>query len=187
MSSEITAMNLLGGGGVAHPVGPATETGSGVDPVVRIDRWGTITNPDPMGSGSRPALEGVTSSIESGYSLCSDTKLTVKTPFVSANCCSALDRGQPELGREGAGAGPGDADLWCSLMRIGLFAPIATLNAGPAFLRTLGPAVEERGFESIWVPEHVVMFDDYDSSYPYSPDARFPAVATPACWSRSRR
>lgn len=59
-------------------------------------------------------------------------------------------------------------------MEIGLFAPVATLNAGPAFLRALGPAVEERGFESIWVPEHVVMFDDYDSPYPYSPDGRFP-------------
>ena len=58
-------------------------------------------------------------------------------------------------------------------MEIGLFAPVATLNAGPAFLRALGPAVE-RGFESIWVPEHVVMFDDYDSPYPYSPDGRFP-------------
>jgi probable F420-dependent oxidoreductase len=69
---------------------------------------------------------------------------------------------------------PADADLGCSVMEIGLFAPVATLNAGPAFLRALGPAVEERGFESIWVPEHVVMFDDYDSPYPYSPDGRFP-------------
>ena len=42
-------------------------------------------------------------------------------------------------------------------MEIGLFAPIATLNAGAAFLRALGPAIEERGFESIWVPEHVVL------------------------------
>ena len=53
MSGEITAMKLLGGGVVAHPVGPATETAPGAGPVVRIDRWGPITNPDPMGSASR--------------------------------------------------------------------------------------------------------------------------------------
>jgi probable F420-dependent oxidoreductase len=48
------------------------------------------------------------------------------------------------------------------------------LNANAEFLRALGPAVEERGFESIWAPEHVVLFDDYSSRYPYSPDGKFP-------------
>jgi probable F420-dependent oxidoreductase len=59
-------------------------------------------------------------------------------------------------------------------MEVGLFVPVGALNANAGFLRTLGPAVEERGFESIWVAEHVVLFDDYDSRYPYSPDGRFP-------------
>ena len=59
-------------------------------------------------------------------------------------------------------------------MDIGLFIPISGFNATAEFLRVLGPAVEERGFESIWVPEHVVLFDDYESEYPYSPDGRFP-------------
>jgi probable F420-dependent oxidoreductase len=58
---------------------------------------------------------------------------------------------------------------------IGLFIPLSTMNATPAFLRAVGPAVEERGFESIWVPEHVVLFDDYASSYPYAENGKFPA------------
>jgi probable F420-dependent oxidoreductase len=59
-------------------------------------------------------------------------------------------------------------------MDVGLFVPIGALNATPEFLRVLGPAAEERGFESIWLPEHVVLFDDYASKYPYSPDGKFP-------------
>src|SRR5919106_943054 len=60
---------------------------------------------------------------------------------------------------------------------IGAFVPLGAFNANPAFLRTLGPAVEERGFESVWVPEHVVLFDDYSSRYPYAPDGKFPGTA----------
>jgi len=59
-------------------------------------------------------------------------------------------------------------------MEIGLFVPLSAFNANPEFLRVLGAAVEERGFESIWAPEHVVLFDDYDSKYPYSSDGKFP-------------
>jgi probable F420-dependent oxidoreductase len=57
---------------------------------------------------------------------------------------------------------------------IGLLVPLSSMNATPAFLRALGPAVEERGFESIWVPEHVVLFDDYESTYPYAESGKFP-------------
>jgi probable F420-dependent oxidoreductase len=59
-------------------------------------------------------------------------------------------------------------------MKVGAFVPLGTLNANPAFLRALGPALEERGFESAWVPEHVVLFDDYESRYPYAADGKFP-------------
>jgi alkanesulfonate monooxygenase SsuD/methylene tetrahydromethanopterin reductase-like flavin-dependent oxidoreductase (luciferase family) len=59
-------------------------------------------------------------------------------------------------------------------MKVGVFAPFAAVNADPEFLRAVGQSVEERGFESVWVAEHVVLFDDYDSRYPYSPDGRFP-------------
>jgi probable F420-dependent oxidoreductase len=41
-------------------------------------------------------------------------------------------------------------------------------------MRAVGREAEERGFESIWVAEHVVLFDEYDSTYPYDPSGRFP-------------
>jgi probable F420-dependent oxidoreductase len=59
-------------------------------------------------------------------------------------------------------------------MDVGLFAPLGNGNASAEILRTLGREAEDRGFESIWVAEHVVLFDDYDSQYPYADDGRFP-------------
>jgi probable F420-dependent oxidoreductase len=59
-------------------------------------------------------------------------------------------------------------------MDVGAFVPIGSLNANPAFVRALGPALEERGFESLWVAEHVVLFDEYESRYPYADSGRFP-------------
>ena len=59
-------------------------------------------------------------------------------------------------------------------MDVGVFVPLGNGNASPEILRALGRGVEDRGFESIWVPEHVVLFDEYESQYPYSPDGQFP-------------
>ncbi len=60
-------------------------------------------------------------------------------------------------------------------MKIGVFAPLAGPFATAGYLQTLGSAVEERGFHSLWVAEHVVLFDDYGSRYPYAEDGRIPA------------
>jgi probable F420-dependent oxidoreductase len=60
-------------------------------------------------------------------------------------------------------------------MRIGLFAPLGNPFATPDYLKALGPACESRGFHSLWVAEHVVLFDDYGSRYPYAADGRIPA------------
>lgn len=60
-------------------------------------------------------------------------------------------------------------------MRIGLFAPLSNPFATPDYLATLGQAAEERGFASIWVAEHVVLFDEYASRYPYAVDGKIPA------------
>jgi probable F420-dependent oxidoreductase len=48
--------------------------------------------------------------------------------------------------------------------------------ATPEFLSALGKGLEDLGVHSMWLGEHVVMFDDYESSYPGSPDGvfRFP-------------
>jgi probable F420-dependent oxidoreductase len=62
-------------------------------------------------------------------------------------------------------------------MKIGLFAPLGNGNATAGVLRTLGREAEAHGFESIWVAEHVVLFEDYESQYPYSPDGKFPGGA----------
>jgi probable F420-dependent oxidoreductase len=60
-------------------------------------------------------------------------------------------------------------------MDIGIFVPTVNPVATPEYLAALGEAAEERGFHSIWAPEHVVLFDDYDSQYPYATDGRIPA------------
>ena len=34
--------------------------------------------------------------------------------------------------------------------------------------------IEAAGFATVWVPEHVLFFPEYESSYPYSQDGRVP-------------
>ncbi len=44
----------------------------------------------------------------------------------------------------------------------------------PELIAQIGQVAEERGFHSIWVPEHVLFFREYASRYPYSKDGRIP-------------
>lgn len=44
----------------------------------------------------------------------------------------------------------------------------------PQLIADFGRIAEERGFHSIWVPEHVVFFPDYASRYPYAADGKIP-------------
>lgn len=60
-------------------------------------------------------------------------------------------------------------------MKVGLFAPLGNPFATPSYMTLLGQAAEERGFHSLWVAEHVVLFDEYASKYPYAEDGRIPA------------
>jgi len=60
-------------------------------------------------------------------------------------------------------------------MQIGLFAPVGYPFGTADYLHALGVAAEERGFHSLWMAEHVVLFDDYASRYPYAADGRIPA------------
>ncbi len=59
-------------------------------------------------------------------------------------------------------------------MRIGLFAPTLSPTATREYLERLGRSAEERGFHSLWLGEHVVLFDAYTSRYPYATDGRIP-------------
>ncbi len=59
-------------------------------------------------------------------------------------------------------------------MKVGLFAPFTNPFATSEYIQAMGSGAEERGFDSIWVAEHVVLFDEYASRYPYAADGRIP-------------
>ncbi|GAA0972496.1 LLM class F420-dependent oxidoreductase [Acrocarpospora macrocephala] len=48
-----------------------------------------------------------------------------------------------------------------------------------AYLRAFARTAEEAGFSSLWLPEHLVFFEEYDSAYPYpaAPNPANPEVA----------
>lgn len=52
-----------------------------------------------------------------------------------------------------------------------------TIQTSPRHLRMIAVTAEERGFRSLWVPEHTVVPTEYESRYPYQPDARLPFPA----------
>jgi probable F420-dependent oxidoreductase len=60
-------------------------------------------------------------------------------------------------------------------MKLGLFVPLIAPAATPEFVSLLGREAESRGFDSLWLAEHVVLFDEHASQYPYAEDGRFPA------------
>ena len=59
-------------------------------------------------------------------------------------------------------------------MHIGLFLGAFVPPMSPAFIATAARAAEARGFHSLWVGEHVVLFDAYAKEYPYSDSGEFP-------------
>ena len=62
-------------------------------------------------------------------------------------------------------------------MRIDLWVPTASPFSTPELLAAIGAEAEQRGIGTIWVGEHVVLFEEYASSYPYAEDGRIPAPA----------
>jgi probable F420-dependent oxidoreductase len=44
----------------------------------------------------------------------------------------------------------------------------------PELIAAYGTIAEERGFHSLWVPEHVLFFQEYASRYPYAGDGKIP-------------
>jgi probable F420-dependent oxidoreductase len=59
-------------------------------------------------------------------------------------------------------------------MRVGLFAGLSNPVATPEYIGAMARGADERGFAEIWLAEHVVLFDQHDSVYPYASDGRFP-------------
>src|SRR5579863_2924311 len=59
-------------------------------------------------------------------------------------------------------------------MRFDLWLPTANPFATPQYLEAVCQEAEARGVHRIWVGEHVVLFDEYASRYPYAADGRIP-------------
>lgn len=59
-------------------------------------------------------------------------------------------------------------------MRIGVFATFMSPLATPAMITDLGRRLEGVGVESLWMGEHVVLFDEMEFPYPGSRDGRIP-------------
>src|SRR3954471_15872717 len=41
-------------------------------------------------------------------------------------------------------------------------------NRDGNYIKDFAATAESLGFDSLWVPEHIVFFDDYESRYPYN-------------------
>jgi probable F420-dependent oxidoreductase len=63
-------------------------------------------------------------------------------------------------------------------LAVGCTLPTSGPAADPSALGALAQAAEELGFDSIWLSDHVVVPERISSSYPYSPDGRFPSAPT---------
>ena len=59
-------------------------------------------------------------------------------------------------------------------MKIGVFATFMSPNATPQMIRDFGQRAENMGLDSIWMGEHVVLFDKQTFGYPGSKDGRIP-------------
>lgn len=60
-------------------------------------------------------------------------------------------------------------------MKIGLFAMGSNRMASGALLRSVAAHAERLGVATRWVPELVVLLDQYASKYPYALDRQLPA------------
>ena len=59
-------------------------------------------------------------------------------------------------------------------MKIGVFSTFMSPNATPQMIRDFGRRAEGMGLDSIWMGEHVVLFDKQTFGYPGSKDGRIP-------------
>ena len=55
-------------------------------------------------------------------------------------------------------------------MKIGLFATFMSPHSTPQMIGDFGKRAEDAGIESIWMGEHVVLFDEMEFPYPGSKD-----------------
>ncbi len=63
-------------------------------------------------------------------------------------------------------------------MQTGYFAVGIGVTADPELIALAATTAETCGYHSIWAPEHIVLLDQYASTYPYSRDGRLPLPTT---------
>jgi probable F420-dependent oxidoreductase len=59
-------------------------------------------------------------------------------------------------------------------MKLGVFASLMTPTASPEVILDIGRRAEETGLDSLWMGEHVVIFDEMEFGYPGTPDGKLP-------------
>ena len=59
-------------------------------------------------------------------------------------------------------------------MKVGVFATFMSPICTPDVVRDVGQRVEAAGLDSLWMGEHVVLFDEMEFPYPASKDGRIP-------------
>ena len=59
-------------------------------------------------------------------------------------------------------------------MKIGVFATFMSPNATPTMIKDFGKRAEGMGLDSIWMGEHVALFEKNTFGYPGSKDGRIP-------------
>ena len=67
-------------------------------------------------------------------------------------------------------------------MKLGLFGNLTSPRATPAMIGDLGVRCESAGLDSLWLGEHVVLFDEMEFPYPGSRDGRIPMPKGTKVW-----
>jgi hypothetical protein len=71
-------------------------------------------------------------------------------------------------------------------MKIGVFSTLMSPLATPGMITDFGRHAVVIGIESIWMGEHVALFDKNTFGYPSSKDGRIPVPAGGGCWMSRR-
>ncbi len=59
-------------------------------------------------------------------------------------------------------------------MKIGFFCVGLGVSANPEVIKVIARTAEACGYHSLWAPEHIVLLEQYSSTYPYSQNGRLP-------------
>ncbi|MFT4563576.1 MAG: putative F420-dependent oxidoreductase [Gammaproteobacteria bacterium] len=63
-------------------------------------------------------------------------------------------------------------------MKVGVMTQFGGDMTAPEYVARMGRGLEERGFHSVWAPDHLLVPKVIESSYPYTPDGSFPVEPT---------